>query len=83
MDNRVHELPFVVDLPVIRPFRLVVEKVDRVVVGIIVGAETEAFYAVLVQSVQILGADLCTFVLFPVEECLVKTVHPLCGKFRA
>ena len=79
--DRVAEPPFVRQLPVVGALRLIVEQVDRVVVGVVVGAESQGFDAVLVESVEVLRADLRAVALFAVVERLVESVHALQGEF--
>ena len=79
--DRIAELPFVGQLPVVGALRLVVEQVNRIVVGIVVGAEPKSLDAILVETIEVLRTDLRAVALFAVVERLVESVHALQGEF--
>ena len=79
--DRIAELPFVGQLPVVGALRLVVEQVNRIVVGIVVGAESKSLDAILVETIEVLRTDLRAVALFAVVERLVESVHALQGEF--
>ena len=82
VDYRVAELPLECHKPVVGPFSLAVQKLDRVVVGIVVGAESQRLDSVLVESVKVFTADLRAVALLAVVERLIDSVHSFLRKFR-